>query len=74
MAPRLVLSEVDRVDGRSTAERALTIARGIDRMVGSEWKEKMYAHPLIAGTGSSEKSTTTKRGPSYIPSRSFAKC
>lgn len=52
--------------------RAKWLRRGIDRLVGSEWMKKVYAHPLIEGTARKDKTWIRERGPSYIPSRSFA--
>jgi hypothetical protein len=52
--------------------RAKWLRRGIDRLIGSEWMEKVYAHPLIEGTARKDNTWIIERGPSYIPSRSFA--
>ncbi|MDB5532748.1 MAG: hypothetical protein JWO28_1063 [Hyphomicrobiales bacterium] len=48
--------------------RAKWLRFGIERLLGTGWAKDVYAHPLIEGTTKSEGG----RGPSYIPSRSFA--
>lgn len=52
--------------------RAKWLRKGIGRLLGSEWMSKVYAHPLIEGTARKEKTRMIERGPSYIPSRTFA--
>ena len=58
--------------------RAKWLRKGIDRLLDSEWAQKLYEHPLIEGSatvaGSNPPGPWTVRGsgPSYIPSRSFA--
>lgn len=52
------------------SSRARCLRRGLARMLGSAWMQKLYDHPLIAG--SAEQPSFFNRGPSYIPSRSFA--
>lgn len=46
--------------------RAKWLRIGIEQLLGSEWGQRLYQHPLVYGTA---KSGT---GPSYIPSRTFA--
>ena len=60
--------------------RAKWLRLGIDRLVGTEWAKKLYAHPLIASTSQTDPVEGTKgwwasqrgSGPSYISSRAFA--
>ena len=58
--------------------RAKWLRVGIDRLLGSEWAQKLYDHPLIEGSAVVRGSAAPTRwsfrgsGPSYIPSRSFA--
>ena len=58
--------------------RAKWLRVGIDRLLGSEWAQKLYDHPLIEGSAAVPGSAAPTRwsfrgsGPSYIPSRSFA--
>lgn len=52
--------------------RAKWLRRGIGRLIGTEWMQKVYAHPLIEGTTRTDKPVVGDAGPSYIPSRSFA--
>lgn len=52
--------------------RAKWLRVGIGRLLDLEWMEQFYAHPLIEGTTRKEKAWFIERGPSYIPSRSFA--
>jgi hypothetical protein len=53
--------------------RAKWLRIGIERLLGSQWAQDLYAHPLIGGAtqplGSNPAGTI---GPSYIASRSFA--
>ena len=58
--------------------RAKWLRVGVDRLLGSEWAQRLYDHPLIEGSatvaGSHPPGPWSVRGsgPSYIPSRSFA--
>ena len=58
--------------------RAKWLRVGIDRLLGSEWAQRLYEHPLIYGSAMVEGAKPPGRwdmrgsGPSYIPSRSFA--
>ena len=58
--------------------RAKWLRVGIDRLIGSEWVQRLYEHPLIAGSGMTAGAKAPRwfnfrgSGPSYIPSRSFA--
>ncbi|MEO8448436.1 MAG: hypothetical protein ABI647_01525 [Gemmatimonadota bacterium] len=58
--------------------RAKWLRKGIDRLLESDWAQKLYAHPLIEGSAAVPSSkapgswTIRGTGPSYIPSRSFA--
>lgn len=68
----MLVTIVNEMIAAALMSRAKWLWRGIDRLIGPDWKEKVYAHPLIAGTASGKKSWFANRGPSYIPSRSFA--
>jgi hypothetical protein len=52
--------------------RAKWLRLGIGRLIGTEWMNRLYAHPLIEGTTHAHKRAVGDPGPSYIPSRSFA--
>ena len=53
--------------------RARFLREGIGRLLGTKWGERLFEHPLIAGSGRHEAAMKAgKDGPSYIPSRSFA--
>ena len=58
--------------------RAKWLRIGIDRLLGPEWAEQLYQHPLISGSAPVAGAKSPGRwnmrgsGPSYIPSRSFA--
>lgn len=54
------------------SSRARCLGRGLARLIGKEWMEKVYAHPLISGAAGKEQPSVFNRGPAYIPSRSFA--
>lgn len=52
--------------------RAKWLRLGIGRLIGPDWMNRLYAHPLIEGTTRTDKPALGDPGPSYIPSRSFA--
>lgn len=54
------------------SSRARCLGRGLARLIGKEWMQKVYAHPLISGAAGKEAPSVFNRGPAYIPSRSFA--
>jgi hypothetical protein len=54
------------------SSRARCLGRGLARLVGVEWMQKIYDHPLISGAAAKGPPTVLNRGPAYIPSRSFA--
>lgn len=58
--------------------RAKWLEYGINRLIGSDWAQKLYQHPLIEGStrnykpGPAGELPLIGSGPSYIPSRAFA--
>ena len=68
----MLVTIVNEMIAASLMSRAKWLRFGIERLVGSQWMEKVYAHPLIEGTARKKKTWVRERGPSYIPSRSFA--
>jgi hypothetical protein len=68
----MLVTIINEMIAAALKSRAKWLRRGIDRLVGSEWMKKVYAHPLIEGTARKDKTWIIERGPSYIPSRSFA--
>lgn len=54
------------------SSRARCLGRGLARLIGREWMEKIYAHPLISGAAGKVPPSVFNRGPAYIPSRAFA--
>lgn len=58
--------------------RAKWLEYGINRLIGSDWAQKLYQHPLIEGSTRDYKPAPAGglpligSGPSYIPSRAFA--
>jgi hypothetical protein len=68
----MLVTIINEMIAAALMSRAKWLRRGIDRLVGSEWMKKVYAHPLIEGTARKDKTWIIERGPSYIPSRSFA--
>ncbi len=49
--------------------RAKWLRLGIVSLIESDWAERFYAHPLIAGSAPAGRGNP---GPSYVPSRAFA--
>lgn len=68
----MLVTIINEMIAASFMSRAKWLRRGIDRLVGAEWMEKIYAHPLVEGTARKRSTWVIERGPSYIPSRSFA--
>lgn len=68
----LMVTIINEMIAASFMSRAKWLRRGVERLIGSEWMQKVYDHPLIAGTGRKRTILGTNPGPSYIPSRSFA--
>jgi hypothetical protein len=50
--------------------RAKWLRRGIEKLLGPDWAQKVYAHPLIDSSGA-RPGWIHPGGPSYIPSRAF---
>src|SRR5215831_5916414 len=50
--------------------RAKWLRVGIEKLLESEWAQKVYDHPLIDSTGA-RAGWIRHGGPSYIPSRAF---
>jgi hypothetical protein len=68
----MLVTIINEMIAATFMSRAKWLRRGIDRLVGAEWMEKVYAHPLVEGTSRKRSTWVIERGPSYIPSRSFA--
>jgi len=68
----ILVTIVNEIIAAILMSRAKWLRLGIHRLIGSEWMKKVYAHPLIEGTARKDKTWIRERGPSYIPSRSFA--
>lgn len=68
----LLVTIINEMIAAMLMSRAKWLRLGIDRLIGSEWVQKVYAHPLVEGTARKDKTWFIERGPSYIPSRSFA--
>jgi hypothetical protein len=68
----ILVTIINEMIAAALMSRAKWLRLGIGRLIGSEWMEKVYAHPLIEGTARKDKTWIIERGPSYIPSRSFA--
>ncbi|MDQ2821823.1 MAG: hypothetical protein M3Y65_15750, partial [Pseudomonadota bacterium] len=54
------------------SSRARCLGRGLAWLIGTDWMQQMYAHPLISGAAAKEPPSLFRRGPAYIPSRAFA--
>lgn len=54
------------------SSRARCLGRGLAWLIGADWMQQIYAHPLISGAAAKEPPSLFKRGPAYIPSRAFA--
>jgi hypothetical protein len=63
---------VNEIIAAALSSRAKWLRLGIERMIGDTWMQKVYDHPLIAGTVRKDSALLGDPGPSYIPSRSFA--
>ena len=72
----MIVSICNEIISAALLSRAKWLRIGIDRLIGSEWAQKLYAHPLIEGTSLDAEPAKAPgmrgTGPSYIASRSFA--
>ena len=74
----MLVTIANEIVAAALLSRAKWLRVGIDRLLGSEWAQRLYDHPLIEGSAAVAGSPAPKRwsirgtGPSYIPSRSFA--
>jgi len=74
----MIVSICNEIISAALLSRAKWLRIGIDRLIGSEWAQKVYAHPLIEGTSLDAEPLPAKApgmrgtGPSCIASRSFA--
>lgn len=68
----MLVTIINEMIAAALMSRAKWLRRGIDRLVGADWMARVYAHPLVEGTARKQKTWLFERGPSYIPSRSFA--
>src|SRR2546430_1659708 len=64
----LLVTTANEMVAAAFRSRAKWLRKGIERLLGSEWMMKMYAHPLIDSTSFNSAGA----GPSYIPSRTYA--
>ncbi|WP_130907540.1 hypothetical protein [Pseudomonas sp. Sample_16] len=46
----MLVTIINEMIAAALMSRAKWLRLGIDRLIGSEWMEKVYAHPLIEGT------------------------
>ena len=69
----LLVTIMNEMIAAAFQSRAKWLRFGIERLLGSDWMEQLYAHPLVEGSAQNGATTPDWRdGPSYIPSRSFA--
>jgi hypothetical protein len=69
----LLVTIMNEMIAAAFQSRAKWLRFGIERLLGSDWMEQLYAHPLVEGSAQNGASAPGWRdGPSYIPSRSFA--
>ncbi|HET9642601.1 MAG TPA: hypothetical protein VFP68_04445, partial [Burkholderiaceae bacterium] len=74
----LLVTIANELISSAMLSRAKWLQYGVARLLGSEWAQRLYAHPLISSTTSSPPEKVDNKlpwrggGPSYIPSRSFA--
>jgi hypothetical protein len=62
----MLVTIINEMIAAGLRSRAKWLRRGIDKLLGTKWAQELYAHPLVTATARTDK------GPSYIPSRSFA--
>jgi hypothetical protein len=62
----MLVTIINEMIAAALRSRAKWLRRGIEQLLGSTWAKNLYDHPLVFATARTEK------GPSYIPSRSFA--
>jgi hypothetical protein len=69
----MLVTIINEIIAAVAGSRAYWLQQGIKRLLGSQWAQQMYAHPLIENTTKTGDAGPKGRGgPSYIPSRSFA--
>ena len=70
----MLVTVVNEMISAALLSRAKWLRIGIDRLLGSQWAQQLYDHPLISGTALDASPMFGMRGvgPSYIASRSFA--